>query len=209
MSDALRGQRCFVHAPFVLHACFDEHCLAPVALKPAKNSLARTLPRRALCRVIEKLLLGNALALPALVRQFLHSSRASIEPLELEDPPNYRHRIVGEYRPDARRLNRTRASQHLSLARDKVVATDARRIEVLSHRCIHGVELLDRFGVSILLDARNEALQGLRRGHGGLASLVERKFEDDFALVDPSRVPEAGAQIELLRRAGSGHIRNE
>src|SRR5215472_18254717 len=146
------------------------------ALRPAKNFLFRSLPRRALCRVIEKLLLGNALALPALVCQFLHSSRASIEPLELEDPADYCQRPVDEHRANARRLNRTRASQHLPFPRNEVVATDAWRIEVLSHRGIHGVELLDCFGVSILLDARNESLQRFKRGHEELANLVKRKL---------------------------------
>jgi hypothetical protein len=58
-------------------------------------------------------------------------------------------------------LNGTRPCENASLLSDEIIAADARRSQVFSHRSVHCVEFFDRSGMLVLLDAGDEALEGV------------------------------------------------
>ena len=66
---------------------------------------------------------------------------------------------------DTLRLNRLGSSENAPLVGNQGVAADSRRLLIFPHRSVAMIELFDRLGVGILLDACNETIQGFKSGH--------------------------------------------
>ncbi len=90
--------------------------------------------------------------------EFLHAGHRPVQPFEAEYPADDHAVAAHEHRPDALRGDRLRPRQDPAFVRHMGIAPDARRGLVLLHRGIRGVELLDRLGVRVLLDAGDEPL---------------------------------------------------
>ena len=90
---------------------------------------------------------------------------SSIEPLKPEDPANDNAVTGNKNGAYALGLHPLCLCKHSALVGYMVATTDARPLLVLLHRRVLGIELLNRFGVCVLFDARNECFERSYIGH--------------------------------------------
>ncbi len=110
-------------------------------------------------RVVEELLLCNLLALPALIREFLHLGRRSVQPAKAKDPANHRDRAIDEDRPNAHRLDRPGSPENALLVLDQAGPADSGCTLVLANGAVLDIELGDSLGVCAGFDASDEAFE--------------------------------------------------
>src|SRR5471032_2313691 len=103
----------------------------PCPVNPQPLDGDARLARNSLLRIIEKLFLGDTLALPALVGDFLHAGHAAVGPFEAENPANGHMVAIEKGRAYAGRGHGAHPGHHRPLLVDMKVTPDSRRLLIL------------------------------------------------------------------------------
>ena len=126
--------------------------------------------------VIEEPLLSDSFAFPALISEFFHLRDRSVQPLKSKHPSDDDSVSLNEGRANTLGIDGFRSRKYVPLVGDEDDSSNARWAQVLAHRCAGCVELLNRIGVRILFDSRNEALKRCVARHVLNASAYRRRF---------------------------------
>src|SRR6185437_17037422 len=101
-------------------------CTPRRAVRRGGGRRSASCPAGPLRGIIEELLLGDALAAPALQRELLHLRVRPVRPLEAEPPVHDDMIAIHEHRPQAARLYPLGARQHGAIVGDERVASAPR-----------------------------------------------------------------------------------